>query len=66
MKDKDKENEQIQELINESGAIGEEQLPQVDVGKSDKAPWNLVADKLKRKADENEDGQEKFRFGAGL
>jgi hypothetical protein len=66
MNEKDRENETVDELINESGSIGEEQLPQVDVGKSDKAPWNLMADKMKRKADASENGQERFPFGGGL
>lgn len=66
MHQNDAENETVNELINESGSIGEEQLPQVDVGKNDKAPWSLLADKMKRKDDSSKNGQEKYQFGGGL
>lgn len=48
----------IDDLINEPGSIGEEMLPAVDVGKTDKAPWTLAADKSKIELSRRERNQE--------
>jgi hypothetical protein len=37
-------NEDARNLMNEPGAIGEEQLPQ-DAGKNDKQEWTYASDK---------------------
>lgn len=41
-------NEHAREMLNEAGAIGEEQLPQDNIGKNDKQEWTYAADKVQQ------------------